>query len=230
MSSSTLYRLCGLALLIALPIQIAGWLLHPAGESLRDLLSPLQTPAHVIMVISFLFVLLGLPGLYARQAHRAGVLGLIGLVLTMIVTAYHIYLLLYEAFPAPILARIPTTQPLIVTGGVLAHGTQVLDNLSLPLILAWPLFGIATVRAGVLPRWSGWLQLASVPMMILGLGFFFLAPDIVAKINLPVSVTPLALTYYLLFLGYAWGGYSLWTNTARVRESATQTDMLQPAV
>src|SRR5206468_1948056 len=115
------------------------------------------------------------------------------------------------------------------TGGVLAHGTQVLDNLSLPLILAWPLFGIATVRAGVLPRWSGLLQLASVPMMILGLSFFFLAPDIVAKINLPVSVTPLALTYYLLFVGYAWGGYALWTNTASVRESATQTDVLLPA-
>jgi hypothetical protein len=30
MSSSTLYRLSGLALLIALPIQIVGWLMHPA--------------------------------------------------------------------------------------------------------------------------------------------------------------------------------------------------------
>jgi hypothetical protein len=53
MSSTTLYRLSGLALLLALPIQIVGWILHPAGERLSDLLSPLQGPAHVIMFCSW---------------------------------------------------------------------------------------------------------------------------------------------------------------------------------
>jgi uncharacterized Tic20 family protein len=227
MSSTTLYRLSGLALLIALPISIVGWVLHPAGESLRDLLSPFQTPAHVIQLVAFVFVLLGVPGLYARQAHRAGVLGLIGFILTMLLTAFHIYLLLYEAVVAPILAGVPATQPLIVTGGVLAHGTQVLDRLSPALLLAWPLFGLATVRAGVLPRWSGWLQLATFPMMIVGFVLFFLAGDVLARLNLPLSVTPLAWTYYLLFLGYAGGGYVLWSEKERT-QATTYRDVPQP--
>jgi hypothetical protein len=69
MTNSTLFRLSGLALLVALPIQLAGWLIHPQSERIADLLSPSQTPAHLLMFGSWFLVLLGLPGLYLYQAN-----------------------------------------------------------------------------------------------------------------------------------------------------------------
>ena len=227
MSSKTLFRLSGLALLIALPIQVVGWILHPTGEALADLLSPTQGLAHILMFVSWMFALLGLPGLYARQAHRAGVLGLVSFALVMYSTVYSFYLLLYEAYPAPLLARNAATQALIVTGGPLAHGAGALGPVgSVLVILALPLFGIATVRAGVLPRGSGWLQIVCVPMFFLGM--ILLPPEIQAR--LPGMATPIAMQYYLLFLGYAWGGYALWIEKERLPASVAQKGEPQSVV
>jgi len=224
MSSKTLFRLSGLALLMALPIQIVGSLLHPPSEEVVDVLKSIYGPAHIIIFVSWVFALLGLPGLYARQAHRAGVLGLIGFVLTMLAAAYHFYLLLYEAYPTPLLAKETATQALIGPGGPLAHGAGALGPLAFALILAFPLFGIATVRAGVLPRWAGWLQIVSVPVFIVS--SFILSPDAPAPIQ---GVSAISLMYYLLFLGYAWGGYALWTEKERLPASMAQMGEPQPA-
>jgi hypothetical protein len=43
-SSTVLFRLSGLALLMALPVQLAGWLIHPRSERIVDVLSPFQSP------------------------------------------------------------------------------------------------------------------------------------------------------------------------------------------
>jgi hypothetical protein len=220
MSSTRLFRLSGVALLVALPIQVVGWILHPPGEELVDLLDSLQGPAHFVLCVSWVFALLGLPGLYARQAHRAGVLGLVGFVLTVLMAAYHVYLLLFEAVAAPLLAEDPATQAVIAPEGQLEHGGSISD-FAVPLILAFPLFGIATLRAGVLPRWAGWLPVASVPI-------FFLTMAILPS-RLPGAVSPIAAQYYLLFLGYAWGGYALWTGNEWARDSAARTTLPQPA-
>lgn len=91
-----LYQWSGLALVAALPLQVAGFLLHPPSEQVRHLSSSAYGPAHVVLFASWVLVMLGLPGLYARQAHRAGRLGLVGFVVTMIAVAYHLYLTLYE--------------------------------------------------------------------------------------------------------------------------------------
>ena len=225
MSSKTLFRLSGLALLIAMPIQIVGLLLHPPSEEVADVLKSIYGPAHVVLFVSWMFALLGLPGLYARQAHRAGVLGLIGFVLTMLAAAYHFYLVLYEAYATPLLAKETATQALIGPGGPLAHGAGALGPLAFALILAFPLFGIATVRAGVLPRGSGWLQIVCVPVFFLGM--ILLPPEVQAR--LPGVATPIAMQYYLLFLGYAWGGYALWTEKERLPASMAQMEEPQPA-
>ncbi len=208
---ATLIRLSGLALLIACLLQVVGWVLHPHGEELADLLSAGQVPSHVIMFFSWVIALLGLPALYARQAERAGRTGLVAFALVILAAAYHTYLLLYEAFAAPALAERPETRDLIVTGGPLAHG--VIGNTAGILALAFPLFGIVTLRAGVFPRPVGWLQILSVPV-------FFLAEMLLpASVHdgLPGGATPIALMYYLLFLAYGWGGYALWAGQERSR-------------
>lgn len=222
MTSTTLFRLSGLALLIALPLQILGFVLHPPSEQVVDVLKLTYGPAHLILFVSWMFALLGLSGFYARQAHRAGVLGLVGFAATMFAAAYHSYLLLYEAYATPLLAQEPATQALI-GDGPLAHGAETLGPLAFLSILAFPLFGIATVRAGVLPRLAGWLQIASVPVFFLSM--FIVSPD--APNPLP-GVSAIAFLYYLTFIGYAWEGYALWREKETVREPIAQTNTTQP--
>jgi hypothetical protein len=222
MSSRTLFRLSGLALMIALPLQILGFVLHPPSEQVVDVLKPIYGPAHLILFASWMFALPGLMGLYARQADRAGVLGLIGFAATLFAAAYHFYLLLYEAYATPLLAHNEATRSLI-EDGPLAHGAGALGPLGFLSILAFPLFGIATVRAGVLPRLAGWLQIASVPVLLLTA--IFVSPD--APNPFP-GVSAISFMYYLAFLGYAWGGYALWTGKERARRSAVMADAPRP--
>lgn len=218
MSSRMLFRLSGLALLIALPLQVLGFVLHPPSEQVVDVLKPTYSPAHVILFVSWMFVLLGLTGFYARQADRAGILGLIGFAATVFAAAYHFYLLLYEAYATPLLAQNDATRSLI-GDGPLAHGAGALGPIGFLSILAFPLLGIATVRAGVLPRWAGWLQIASVPVFFLSI---VLVPlGVFAEGGM---LSPIATLYYLAFLGYAWGGYALWTGKERVPGTTALTN------
>ncbi len=229
MSSARLLRLSGLALMLALPFQIIGFALHPPSEAVSDVLKATYGSAHLVLLVSWCLILLGLPGLYAHQAERAGKLGLSGFVLTMIATAYHFYLLLYEAFATPLLAQEPATRGLVGEGGTLAHGVATVAMIFTPFILAWPLFGVATLRARVLPRGSAWLQIASLPVFIGGtiLMSSLVPADQVRAI--PSVVSPLGLGYFLLALGYAWGGYALWTEQARPAPATSPTSMPQPA-
>ena len=208
-STSTLCRLSGLALLVALPVQVAGLAMHPPGERVVDLLTTLQGPAHMVLFVSWFLVLLGLPGLYARQAERAGLLGLIGFVASMFAIAYTLYLVLYEAFPAVLLAQNPATQDAVATGGPLAHGV-VLGDFGFVTVLGFPVFGLAMLRAAVLPRVVGWLQIAYVPGLLASIIALSLTLGDEVLANLPGAGQPIAIMSYLLFISYARGGYFLW--------------------
>jgi len=227
MDSRTLFRLSGVALLLALVLQILGSILHPPTEEVVDVLKPTYGPAHLILFLGWLLVVLGLPAFYARQAQRAGRLGLIGFVLTMAAAAYHLYLLLYEASATPLLAQDHGTQALIGPGGRMAHGAGVLGPLSFALLLGWPVFGIAALRADVLPRLSGWFQVVAFPAAIAGMAIFILLPDVLAQFP-SQTVQPVGLVYDLRFLGYACGGYSLLRESAVTQASAGRP-VAQPA-
>jgi hypothetical protein len=220
---STLFRLSGLALLIALPIQVLGFALHPPSEEVHNVLKPIYGPAHMILLVSWAFVLLGIPGLYARQSHRAGVLGLVAFCLLMLAAAYHVYLLTYEAFATPLLAENPATQGLVGPGEPLAHGVQTVAQLATPLVLAFTLFGIATLRARVFPRWTGWLQIAAVPMALIGSMVMeaFLSERLWN--SWPAGISPLAFGYYMVFIGYAGAGYRLWSE-GRISPTVTENE------
>jgi len=219
-TTTSLFRLSGLALLVALPIQLAGSLLHPQGERLVDLLSPFQTPSHLLMFGAWFLVLLGLPGLYVYQANRAGILGLIGFCASVFTTVNVMFIVLYEASPAVLLAQDPTTQQVITPGGPLSHGGELVGGVLAMLgLLAYPLFGIATLRAGVFPRAVGWLQIVSV---FLGMVPTMLIPDDVL-VTIPGPVQPIALLYYAVVLGYAIGGYVVWqAHPRRAADTAAQ--------
>jgi len=222
MSTTFLYRLCGLALMAALPVFLAGEFFHPPGEDVRYLVLPTYQLAHILDLAAFLLVLLAMPGFYAYQAVRAGRLGLIGFVLTMLFLAATSELLIWEAFGATRLAADPSTSYLVVPthpGGAAPLGaTSLMANgalgfagrfivLGVLTLLAPIVFGIATWRARVYPRWAGIVQIGSVVLVPL----FLLIQTVMGKLgffNADLSV--IGLGYGTVLLAYAWGGYALW--------------------
>ena len=206
-----LRRLGGATLLAALPLQVVGFLLHPPSEELRHVVQATYGPAHLVLFVSWLLVLLvlGLLALLAAQAGRAGRLGLAAHVATTAAVAYHLYLTLYEATVIPLVAARPEADELVGAGSPLAHGAGALGPVAGVLLLAFPLTGIATLRAGVLPRAVGWLQVACVPtfvVLILGIGAAT-GGDVGPQADSWVpGMLPIASLYVVLCTGWALGG------------------------
>jgi hypothetical protein len=109
-----------------------------------------------------LFFLIGLTGLHLRQADRAGWLGLAGFVLLLVSWFLQSGFIFAEGFILPPLAGV--APPFVESFLTLANGTEAsVDIGALPALygvvgicymLGGLLFGIATVRARILPRWA----------------------------------------------------------------------------
>jgi hypothetical protein len=211
MPASTLLRLSGLALMVALALVIVGGLLHPQSERLVDTVGSTTSLSHALFALAFALVLLGLPGLYAAQADRAGVLGLLGFVLMMLFSAYHVYMLLYEAGPVAAMSNDPAADRLFAPGGVVQQGT--LRAWLGPLgIVAPVVFGVAMLRARVRPTWVGWAVITFVPAFLVSASIASALPTEARETVFDLWFTPisLALAYGLLLLGLATPGYELW--------------------
>src|SRR5262249_7755658 len=134
-----------------------------------DVLSSVTTGAWAIitplkMAMCFLF-LLSWTGLYARQVKETGWLGLVGYLLLSLSWALRTAFVFAETFIVPLLA---TTAPKFVDGalGIAAGRASEVNLGALPALYAllgisyWAggiLFGIATLHAGILPRWAAGL-------------------------------------------------------------------------
>ena len=163
MLSTTAIRWSGLiAIAGGLLFPIAA-ILHPNGEDLTAVNMPNWVPAHLMGLASVMLLHLGLIGVYARQLDQAGWLGLVSFVLAFVGGAFASAVQYVTSTAIPLIAgQAPSlfnqamtppsfAPPLFVLGFVLGH----------------ILFGLATIRAGVLPRWSGLL-------VMVGMGLFFL--------------------------------------------------------
>ena len=186
-----------------------------------DVLSSVTTTQWAIITtlktVMCLLFLIGITGLYARQVERAGWLGLAGFLLLTLSWWLQTAFVFAEAYILPPLA---TTAPMFVDGtlGVLAAGRASEVNLGalpaiynlgvgIPYMLGGLLFGIATLRAGILPRWpAGLLAVAAV-----------LTP---AAALLPHAIQRLAAIPVGLAL--AWLGYALWSERRREQASGRQ--------
>lgn len=197
MSKANLIRFSGLISLSGGALYAVAALLHPVGEDLAAANSRNWVPAHLVFWVSMTLILLSLMGLYARQREETGWLGLVSFVLSFIGTALVGGLLLMVATIIPsIAAEAPTLFALAMTPPTLA-----LVVIFLGYGLGFILFGIATMRAGVLPRWSGLLLITGVMLSLLE--------------GSPIDQTLLhaILTFgrVLFGLALAWMGYALWS-------------------
>lgn len=157
---------------------------------------------HIVATALGYFGLLGMAGLYARQVEESGWLGLVGFILF---TAWMTLVCGFSFVEAFILPHLTTASPAFVEGvlGMFTGVPNAVDlgalptlwNLSGLLIILGPLlFGIATFRARVLPRWAGALLALGAVLVPIGA----LVP---AEYQPEVAMTPIGLA--LVWLGYA---------------------------
>jgi hypothetical protein len=173
-----------------------------------DVLSSVTTSAWAIIttfkLVMCFFFLLGIGGLYARQAEQAGWLGLAGYVLFSLSWALQTGFVFVEVFVLPVLASaapqfvesylgVASGAPGVMNIGALVPTYGLVGIL---YMLGGLVFGIATIRARVLPRWPAAL-LAAVAV---------LTP---AAALLPHAIQRLAAVP--MGLAIAWLGFALWS-------------------
>lgn len=79
MSSTTLYRLSGTALLLGSLIAAGGALLK-VGSGL-DISNPFWVPGFLLVLVGSTLLVLGLPAMFVQQINKAGRLGSVGFVI-----------------------------------------------------------------------------------------------------------------------------------------------------
>jgi hypothetical protein len=196
MSSRDLVRWSGLAALIGGVLIIfadgLSLILFPGEESAQMMTTSSWFIIQVLSLLGLMFITISLPGMYARQAQEAGTLGLVSFVIAFSGMLMTFGLLWGEPFLGPYLVQ---AAPDVLVGepsGVLLIGVV----LALALFAAgWLLFGVASLRAKVLPR-------GAAILLIIGAVLFFVSQF-------------LDLPFWSLLLGaaLAWIGYDLWRST-----------------
>jgi hypothetical protein len=200
-TASNLIRWSGLAAIVAGVIFAGIQPIHPLETVAAVTTSAWAIITSVKTGMCLLF-LLGITGLYARQANKAGWLGLAGFLLLSLSWALQTAFVFVEAFVLPLLA---TTAPQfvdIVLATIARGQPSPIDLGALPglyavvsvaYMLGGLVFGIATLRAGVLPRWAAGLLAVAATLTPLAA----LLPHQIQRL----AAIPVALA--LAMLGYA---------------------------
>jgi len=178
MSSTTSYRLSGIALIIGSVLAAIYYLCQSFlnGNDLATITSPLSLYSSIIGFIGSMLVLLGLPGIYARQAGRAGILGLLGFLFIWYVTLFQGVIVPFTTVtsisqitahiaPQSAAVALATTTPPSWTPFFLVS----LVGQALGILL----LAIATLRARVFPRWTAWLLIATLVLSVVSFVPFF---------------------------------------------------------
>jgi hypothetical protein len=163
MSSSSLIRLGGgLASIVSGVLLVVGHLLNLGGDP--EFGTVLGESSVLVAHVALVFALVAL---YAAQAERSGLLGSTGMVLSVVGTTLVSGVVLVE-----------------IAGASGAEVDAVLGGLA--FFVGLILFGIATMRAGVLPRWAGLLLIAGDVIFAAG-GFSGSAAPVVEVLGAAVT-------------------------------------------
>lgn len=155
MPVSIIVRLNGISCIIGGVFLAAFVLIHPWDQLLgaASALTIRWRLAHTFHFLGAAFALLGLPGLYLQQRAALGWFGLVGFILSALGTAMFLGTGMVTAFIWPMLAVYAPA--CVEPGGPIFSSTISATAFVLTaLVLAggYTAFGVATLRAGVLPR------------------------------------------------------------------------------
>ncbi|MDQ0116193.1 hypothetical protein [Paenibacillus harenae] len=203
-TTSSLIRYAGLSAMVAGIIYAVVVGLFHQPNILLSVTTTQWAVVHVLATAMCFLFLLGITGIYVRQAKEAGWLGLVGFLLYSLSWALTASFTFAEVFILPLMA---TEAPALAEGfiGIFASSAgetnfEVLANLwtltGFLYMLGGLLFGIATFRSGILPRWaSGLLAAGSLLSLVAAL----LPLEHQPKVAVPVGIA------------LAWLGYALWS-------------------
>jgi hypothetical protein len=204
-SLAALLRWSGLALVAGGLLMAVATALHPSRETTATILQAETrlVAAHILFTLSYLLVLLGLPGFYGAYSVRMGRLGLAGFLLAFMGTTL-VAVSGNFGFIAPVLAaESPATIDAInrylpeVALNAVAFGG---------FVVGFILFGMAMAKTATLPRSSGLLVAVGAPIQVFA---FALAQTV-----LPALWSLAILGSVALGAGLAWPGYQLWQKPA----------------
>lgn len=216
MSSTTFYRLSGLALVVAAPVglveSVASGVMYPGHQATAlQMASVPWTVLAWLYLAGFLLVALGLPGMHRRQAARSRGWGTTGFVLTLLgVIIGGVLLGLLNVIPSQQPAQTNTTaasQPPVIL---------FLVFVTIPVLLVAGgalVLGMASLRARVFPRGAA--------ILCLGVGIVGLV-----SLAVPSAIENVLdpLWNALFFVAFGWFGAALLaksTDDARTPERAT---------
>ena len=184
-------RRSGLLLIIGAALLVVALGMPSSTQEMNQQLPPLT---NALLFISSILFLLSLPAMYARQADAAGWLGLIGHALLQTGILFFVVVsvppLLYSSFDLPF------------------ENSLTAFLLAMALTLGLLLTSIATIRAGVFPRWAGILLLAGTAVFCFSFFITELLPRLAGQI---VG----AIMGIVLGLALAWIGFSMWAGQWR---------------
>jgi hypothetical protein len=212
-TTANLIRWAGVAPMGAGMLYIAIQAIHPL-----DVFSSVTTAqwaiTHYLSIVMDILAMLGIAGIYARQVEKSGWLGLAGYLLFSLFWALSLAFHFIEAFIEPVVANVA---PQFVEGllGMVTNVPSAMNLGALPAVymlagiagyvLGGLLFGIATFRAGILPRWAGGL-------LALGTLLPILLSSVVHHPFDRLFAVPVG-------LALVWLGYALWSER---RQPATE--------
>jgi len=215
-TTAKIIRWAGLSAIVAGLCYVIVGLFHPL-ETLATVTTPQWLIVHALAVALSFFGVLGITGLYARQVQESGWLGLIGYVLLIL---WLVLLVPFTFTEVVILPGLVTQDPAFVESflGVfnghpgelnLGAAKMLYDLDGAVYLLGALLFGIATIRAGILSRWPAGLLAVAAVVTPLGA---LLPHEYKALVAVPVGIA------------LAWLGYALWAERrAQVTQAALGT-------
>ena len=206
-TASNLTHWAGLSAIVAGIMYVIVGLSHTFVShygGLASVTNPLWVLTHSLTLGVSFFGLLGIAGIYARQVEKAGWFGLAGFLL---LSLWLVLLPGFTFFETLILPLLAVDAPKFAEGflgiftgsaGATSFGTltTVWTLMGAIYILGALLFGIATVRAGILSRWAAGLFGVGA---LFSPAFALIPPALGSLAAVPVG------------LGLAWLGYSLWS-------------------
>jgi hypothetical protein len=197
MTSSNLMRWSGLAALVGGGLFVVLGVLEFLLLGNQTYSEAAATGTWIIVqgayLVAAMLIGLGLVGLYVRQAQEAGTLGLIAFVVTFIGGMMAAGSIWSEAFFGPWLAKAAPELLDTDPAGIVVAGVMLSIGL---FALGWFLFGLISLRAGVLPR-------GAAILLMIGAVLFAVA-----------GVLELPFAPVLFGAAVVWLGYGLWSATA----------------
>jgi hypothetical protein len=218
-TAAKLIRGAGFSAMIAGICFMLVGMLHPL-----NILSSVTTAqwaiVHILATAMGFFGLLGLTGIYARQVEESGWLGLIGYILMSLWLVNLSHFTFIEVFVLPpFVTQAPTVVESVLgiftksPGEINLGALTTLYDLNgfIGYMIGGVLFGIATFRARILPRWAGALLAIGALLVPFAAA---LPPVHEAKVTIPGG------------LALVWLGYALFSE----RREKSSESLLDPAI